>query len=147
MSEQEDPTASPPLWANFVAGFGRHGIIGRVYIVLQSGLSLGLVAIVVRSAGAGPGLSLGLLAAAALNLGMVAGVALHKRAVITVAFVFSILGTLAAPFTPGASWALRGVTLALNLMYLWYFGRLQRPNLDAELTSGDEEPPQAPGAA
>jgi hypothetical protein len=147
MTGAEQPAAFPPLWSNLMSGFSRHGIARKIYIVLQSGAAVGLIGIGLARVRASPGISLVYFAVAALIIGITVGVTLHKRAVMTLVFVLSILAALGAPFAPAVGWGRRAIAFALSLMYVWYFGRLQRTGLDAELGDNDRAPPQSPGAA
>ena len=147
MTGSEHPAVIPPLWSNLMSGFSRHGIAGKIYIVLQSGAAVGLIAIGLARGRASLGISLVYYVVAALIIGITVGVTLHKRAVITLVFVLSILGALGAPFAPAIGWGRRALGFGLSLLYVWYFGRLQRSGLDAELDDNDTAPPQAPGAA
>jgi hypothetical protein len=153
MGEPADPEVPPLPWEPLLAGFRRHGPIGKLFVVVHAVLALLFVAAEALGSGGSTRAILIFLAAAGVELALAVGVALHKRPFIVVAFVLSVFGLVCGLYALTLAWrhtlALMAclAALALNVMFVRYFGRLQRRSLEAALTPGDGGPPPNQGAA
>lgn len=153
MTESEEPTAPAPPWAPLLAGFRRHGVVGKVYIVIHFAAALVLLAFAVLGSPRGTGAVLFRVALAGVELLFAGGVALHSRLIVTLVFAQSILSFVGSLYAITQALAeplaLIGavILLALSSMFVWYFGRLQRALLEASFAPDAEGTPPTDGAA
>jgi Kef-type K+ transport system membrane component KefB len=153
MGEPADPEVPPPPWEPLLAGFRRHGPIGKLFVVVHSVLALLFVAAEVLGSGGSTRAILVFLIAAGIEFALAVGVTLHRRAFIIVAFALSVFGLVCGLYALTLAWRHTLIliaclaALALNVMFVRYFGRLQRRSLEAALTPGNGGPSPNQGAA
>ena len=152
MSEPAAPDLPPTPWEPLSAGFRKHGLVGKVFIVLHSVLALLFITAEVLGSGGSTRLIAIFLALAALELAIAIGVALHKRLFLVLALALSVLGLVGGLYALTRAWpqplliVVCLAALALNVLFVRYFGRLQRRFLEDALAANDQGPPSSPGA-
>ena len=152
MSDPAEASPIPPPWAPLLEGFRRHGLVGKIYMVLHSLIALALVLVALFGSSGYSGIIVLLLAVAAVQLGIVAGVALHNLWVLIIVFALSILAWAGCLYAMALAWHQplelieRTILLVIDSTFVWYFGRLQRARWEGNAESEADGQPTRPGA-